>query len=245
MAQARRRAGRRRNVLTTGVSLAGHAAAVLVLLSPHPQAPSPVEPQPMAVQLVDARPVAEVVTPPAPAPPAPVQPPPPPRNIIKPKPAPRSEVRPIPADEGPTGEGVELSDAQVASAATVGSGPSGRPCDMARRLQAALRRDAQVQAAVADARAAGGASKALFVWNGDWIRSHGQDGAGLAALREAIMWEVGFAPEACRSEPVHGLVLLSLNDAPGGARVVVGSGSWRWSDLLRPRGTGPSQVLRR
>jgi hypothetical protein len=245
VAQARRRSAKRRNVLTAGVSLIGHAAAVFVLLSAHRDTPRLAEPQPMAVQLVDARPVAEVVTPPAPAPPAPVEPPPPPRNIIKPKPAPRSDVRPIPADEGPTGEGVELSDAEVASAATVGSGPSGRPCDMARRLQAALRKDAQVQAAIADARGSRGASKALFVWNGDWIRSNGQDGAGLAALREAIMWEVGFAPEACRSEPVHGLVLLSLNDAPGGARVVVGSGAWRWSDLLRPRGAGAGETLRR
>ena len=105
---------------------------------------------------------------------------------------------------------------------------------MIRRLQAALRKDALVQAAVADARAAG-SGKALLVWNGDWIRSNGQDGAGLAAVREAIMWEVGFAPEACRAEPVHGLVLISLTDGPGAARLVVGAGDWRWSDLLRPR----------
>jgi hypothetical protein len=109
---------------------------------------------------------------------------------------------------------------------------------MVRRLQAALRKDPQVQAAVADARAAGAGGKALFVWNGDWIRSNGQDGAGLAAVREAIMWEVGFAPEACRTEPVHGLVMISLNDGPGAPRLVVGAGAWRWTDLLRPRPGG-------
>src|SRR5260370_220662 len=82
-------------------------------------------------------------------------------------------------------------------------GRSGGPWDMGRGLQAAARKNPQGQAAGPDARAAGAGDKALFVWNGDWIRSNGQDGGGLAAVREAIMWEVGFAPEACRVEPVH------------------------------------------
>ncbi|WP_329655263.1 hypothetical protein [Phenylobacterium sp.] len=192
----------------------------------------------MPVQLVELQPVAKVETPPAAAPPTPVQPPPPPRDIARRTP-PRPDIVPVPASEGPSADGTaELSDAQIASAATAGSGPSGRPCDMVRRLQAALRKDPQVQAAVADARAAGAGGKALFVWNGDWIRSNGQDGAGLAAVREAIMWEVGFAPEACRTEPVHGLVMISLNDGPGAPRLVVGAGAWRWTDLLRPRPGG-------
>jgi hypothetical protein len=137
----------------------------------------------------------------------------------------------VPADDGPSANGTdELSDAQIASAATVGSGSTGRACDMAQRLQAALRRDVRVQAAVADAR-----SRAILVWNGAWVRHQDQDGNGLAAVREAIMWEVGFAPEACRDQPVHGLVLISLRDGPGSARLVVGSGEWRWSDLLGAR----------
>ena len=238
--QPRRRSGRRRGLLTTTLSVAGHALVIFVLVSAHRDAPkvAPPELPPMPVMLVEARPPAKVETPPAAAPPAPVQPPPPPRNIARRTPA-RPDIVPLPASEGPSSEGVaELSDAQVASAATAGSGPSGRPCDMVRRLQAALRKDPQVQAAVADAHAAGSGGKALLVWNGDWIRSHGQDGAGLAAVREAIMWEVGFAPEACRAEPVRGLVLISLNDGPGAPRLVVGSGYWRWSDLLRPRPGG-------
>lgn len=109
---------------------------------------------------------------------------------------------------------------------------------MTRRLQTALRKDRLVQAAAAEAhRGQGlGGGKAIRVWNGDWIRHGEQEGNGLAAVREAIMWEVGFAPAACRAERVHGLVLISLNDAPGAARLVVGSGDWRWSDLLRRGG---------
>jgi hypothetical protein len=69
-----------------------------------------------------------------------------------------------------------------------------------------------------------------MVWNGDWVRSVGEDGKGLAAVREAMMWEIAFAPEACRTRPVHGLILLSMNNT---ARLAVGAGEWRWSDLLR------------
>ena len=189
----------------------------------------------MIVQLITA-PQADPVAPPTPDPPPPAKPPPP-RNIARQARSPPPDVRPLPSGKGPSADGEdEASDAQVASASTAGSGAAGR-CDMARQLQAALRRNALVQAAVAEARSETGRApnKAMFVWNGDWIRSHGQDGAGLAAVREAIMWEVAFAPAACRAEPVHGLVLLSLNDGPAGGRLVMGQGEWRWSDMLKPR----------
>jgi hypothetical protein len=134
----------------------------------------------------------------------------------------------------------QLTADQIAGATTAesgapgaGDGPTGGACNMVRALQAALRRDALVQAAVA-----GAAGRPLLVWDGDWIRGAGEDGRGLAAVREAMIWEIGFAPAACRAEPVHGLVLLTLNDGPGAARLLVGGGEWRWSDLLNPRGTG-------
>ena len=125
-----------------------------------------------------------------------------------------------------------VSEADLAGAMTAGGGGGGDGgCDMARRLQEALRKDALVQNAVAGART----PRAILIWNGDWVQGHGEDGKGLAAVREAIMWEIGFAPTACRSEPVHGLVLLSLNQGAGGARLVMGGGDWRWSDLLTPK----------
>jgi len=147
-----------------------------------------------------------------------------------------------------------LSDAQLVGAITAGSGSgsgsgsgagegaggtgsgagagSGR-CDMVRRLQDALRQDDDVRTAIANAqRAAGGA---VIVWNGDWIQSPAESGKGLAGVRQAIMMEVAFAPRECRAEPVRGRVLLSLDDR-GGARLVLGSGVWRWTDLLGGRG---------
>ncbi|MGZ3402822.1 MAG: hypothetical protein ACXWKN_05885 [Phenylobacterium sp.] len=214
-------------------SVAAHLGVLAFLLSVHGTPPKVVEPPAMIVQLADA-PQADPVARPTPDPPPPAKPPPP-RNIARQVRAPPPDARPIPSGKGPSADGEdEASDAQVASAATAGSGAGGR-CDMVRQLQAALRRNSLVQAAVAEARSEGGRypNGAMFVWNGDWIRSHGQDGAGLAAVREAIMWEIAFAPEACRAQPVHGLVLLSLNDGPGGGRLVMGEGDWRWSDMLK------------
>ena len=126
--------------------------------------------------------------------------------------------------------GPGLTDGQLAGAALADAGTPGGNCDLGRRLQAALRRDPLVQAALAD-----WAGRAIMVWNGDWVRNGSEDGKGLAAVREAILWEVGFAPKPCRSEPVHGLILLSLNQSHGPVRLAVGMGSWRWSDLLTPR----------
>jgi len=124
-----------------------------------------------------------------------------------------------------------LSESQLAGATSAGEegaggGGGGGSCDTARAVQRALRRDPLVRAAVQNADRLG---KATMLWNGDWVRSGIQDGKGLSAVREAIMWEVGFSPESCRNQPMHGVVLLSLTD---GTRFAIGSGDWRWSDLL-------------
>ena len=125
-----------------------------------------------------------------------------------------------------------LTEAQLAGAAGVGEGGGGGGgCDLARAVQQALREDSLVHRAVEGADRLG---KATMLWNGDWVRSGSQDGKGLSAVRQAIMWKVAFAPEACRNEPMRGLLLLSLAD--GGTRFAIGSGDWRWSDLLGVRG---------
>ena len=100
---------------------------------------------------------------------------------------------------------------------------------MAALVQAALRKDPMVRAAIA-----GSGGKATLVWNGDWIRDLSEDGKGLAIIREAIMWEVAFAPAACRTQPVRGMVVLSVSGAGGPTRLALGGGRWRWSDLLTP-----------
>ena len=245
MAQARRVGADRRRALIAVGSTLGHVAVVAVLVGVQPTPPQAVDLPPIVVQLVDPMPPP----PPPPAPveehkpdvpkaqPSPAKPKPPKPAIAArpPKTPPPRDVVPVPAAEvAAPEEPVEVSDAELAGAGTADSGPAGGAggtggsCNMPRRLQAALRKDPRVRAAVAEAHR----GRALMVWNGDWVRHPGQEGAGLAAVREAIQWEVGFAPEACRKQPVRGLIVLSLNDGPGAARLAVGGGDWRWTDML-------------
>jgi hypothetical protein len=236
-ARVGRQLARRRRPLTVALSLAGHLLVLLVLLAPRPDLPEATESSPIVVSLVRPPPPPEPMVEPTPAPkppePAPAKAPAR-RTIFRAAPVP-PDVAPLPAGDARTAQaGVELSDAQLAGAATAGSGRSGGDCDMPAHLQGALRRNARVRAAAANAHS----GRPILVWNGDWVRRADQDGAGLAAVREVMQWEIAFAPEACRAEPVRGLVLLSLDDGPGAARLVVGSDRWRWSDLLFSRTGG-------
>lgn len=163
-------------------------------------------------------------------------------RLARKRPSPRghSALSAVPDDtvaDAGADAGVFLSEAQLAGAAGAGAGGGsgsgaggGGTCDIARVLQRALGRDALVRAAVAAY-----AGKAIMVWNGDWVRSPGEDGKGLAAVREAILWAVAFAPKACRSQPMHGLVVIALDQPRGTTRLAMGQGEWRWADLLTPR----------
>jgi hypothetical protein len=238
IAQAHRPPPRRRRGVGVAASLAAHALAALLVLWAAPK-PQPIyDPKPVEVQLIDLppTPAPAPLRGPAPLPPAPAPPAPPspkkaaaaPRKAPpRPAAAPRHLVAKA-SEAALAGSGAELSAAEEAGAAVAGSGGgggSGGECNMAARVQAALRRDPLAKSAVA--RFAG---RAIRLWDGDWVWIPGDDGRGVAAVRQAVMWEIAFAPAACKAQRMHGLVLLSANSA----RLAVGDGDWRWSDLLIP-----------
>jgi hypothetical protein len=223
------------------VSVAAHVMALFAIYTAHVADPPRIEPEPVFLELVQWQP------PPPPPPPQEPTEAPAPKVVPKPKPAkthrtlrpapPSHIVEPIAAKPGPkTQMAVEVAESDLVGAATAGSGGSGGGCNMVRLLQAALRKDASVQAAVAQAHRAG-TGKAMLVWNGDWVQHPEQEGHGLAMIREAILIEVGFAPAACKAEPMRGMVMISLSDAPGAPRLALGGGDWRWQDMLFARGT--------
>ena len=222
------RKGRIRGVL---MAVTAHGAIIAGLLAVHSPLPMPPETPAMVVSLVQDAPPPPPAPVPAPADPKPTAPPPK-RTVVKTVPPP-PDVKPVYAQKAPVPNwGPEVSESELAGAATAGSGSGsgGGVCDMARMIQTALRKDRLVQNAVG-----GAGGRALKVWDGDWVRSNGEDGKGIAAVREAILWEVGFAPAACKNQPMRGLVLISLGEGPGSPRLVIGSGAWRWSELLNPR----------
>ena len=92
-----------------------------------------------------------------------------------------------------------------------------------------------LEQAVAQAQGIAGAGRTPLVWNGRWVQTQGEEGEGLAGVRQAIALEVAFAPAACKTQRMRGMVLIAFSDARGGPRVALGTGSWRWSDLLNAR----------
>jgi len=252
-APTRRRGRRGGHGLAVAVSLAGHALIAVALLAARVDPPPAPRVEPLSVALVDPpppeppEPPTEPSTPAAPGPTAPARPAP--RPPLRPPLKPPPEVEPLPASVKPLPAPVlALGDGELAGAATAGGGAGGGGtggdgggCDMVRRLQDALRRSPRLQAAIKQAHPeVVAAGKAIVVWNGDWVRSPGQAGNGFTGVRELMIVEIAFAPEACRAEPVRGLVLISLSDAPGAARIALGARTWRWSDLVFARGARPS-----
>ena len=178
------------------------------------------------------------------------------------RPAPRSPtVAPVPITAPtPSVSYIFMGDAALAGAATAGGGSgngagsgtgsgtgagsgsgsgggsgsgTGGSCDMVRRLQNALRDAPGVRAALTEAyRTSGANGRAIVIWDGDWVLSPGQEGKGLAGVRQAVAVTVGFTPRACKAETVRGYVLLTLGDGPGAPRLALGTGQWRWADLL-------------
>ena len=218
---------RRKTRLLAGACTVGvHLAVLGLLLLPRASAPpSPIQPEPAPIQV-------SLIDRPKPQPPGP-----PDVTLVQPQAAalpalPHVTTRTQISSALATPDNSDiLSASQLAGAASVGEGGGGGgSCDLARAIQQALRRDRLVQTAVEDANRSG---KAIMLWNGDWVRTGGQEGKGLSAVREAVLWEVGFAPEACRNQRMHGMLLLSLAD--GSTRFAIGSGEWRWSDLLGVR----------
>jgi hypothetical protein len=227
------RSGARGRWFGLALSVAAHGLILVPLFLFRPDKPPDQDPPVTTVQLVELQPPAPVVAPPTPAPAAPARPPPRTATARKARLAPPvAELSSAKIQTPAPNPG--LSEAQLFGAASADQGPSGQPCDMARWLQAALRKDALARAELAD-----WTGKAILVWNGDWVRDQREDGKGLAAVREAIMWEVGFAPAMCRALPVHGMILLSVPESSGAVRVALGVANWRWSDLLNARGAPP------
>lgn len=210
------------------LSLAAHAALLAMLFFAWTRPAEFVEPRAVSVALVRLT---------RPRPPAPVPAPTPPRHG-PPKPTQLRVRRLAPAP--PAVETLRaapampsLSDSELAGAGGdggAGPGGGGGGCDMTARVQSALRRDPLVRAAVSAMAHDAAGARAIWVWKGDWIQNRSEDGKGLAAVREAIMWEVAFAPAPCRARPMRGLVLLAVSD--GAPRLALGGSSWRWADLL-------------
>jgi hypothetical protein len=94
-----------------------------------------------------------------------------------------------------------------------------------------LQADAEVRSAVASIpREHRSISNGVMLWNGRWMNLGPSGGPIRAAIRDFVL----AAPERCREEAVSGPSLLAIESSPESTILVLGSGLWRWSDLLAP-----------
>jgi hypothetical protein len=229
-----------RRYLIAALSLAAHAGLIAVLI----RAPTPHMPSDLGevnVALVDGPSLAPMATPPHAAASAPAKP-----VRDRPRPVPPPDVVPQyvkvvpPADpqwleRDPSQDPVGLSVA--ASAA------SGQDCQVAAWLQQALQANGEVQAALAAVpRADRSVANALMLWDARWVAQSPSAVAGVSVVRAALAAGVRAAPDRCRMAVVRGPELITVADATGTTLLAIGSGEWRWADLLADDDPAPTLI---
>ncbi len=225
-----------RKHLVVAASVLVHVGLLALLLRVSPHAPEVAEVGAMTVSLAPGEALAS--TSPQPSTPAKArsragaievaETPPPPPTDIEPQYVDVAEPDADAADDrDPVNDPVALS---VSAAAT---NASGETCQMTAWLQQALQADPQVQAAMLRIpRPARSVANALMLWDGDWVEPPMQTSQSVAALRAALVAGIRAAPVACQFETIRGPELISLTEGPGATILAVGSGEWRWAQLL-------------
>lgn len=201
---------------------------------------------------------------PAPAPP--VEAPPetplkPPEGPVPEAPAPPVDPPPPAAEEawldteslvaaafGPQFEGEPdprtTGDAAAVAVLGVLQGAPGVECPLAGTLRDALQRDAAVQASLARIpQRSRSVANAVMLWDGQWIDASRVGGAATIALVQGVIaLNLLNASEACRTQVISGPVFLPVESRSGALVLALGSGEWRWADLLAETPPSGSEV---
>ena len=226
--------GRRHAVV--GLSAFAHLALLLALLRV-PGEPAPIaEVGGMSVSLYDGKALA-----PSPALAVPSPPPAPSHSAsdAEPDPPKPTEIIPQYLDidwplDDPGAERDPLHD-PVALAVAASAGAAGEACQLSLWLQQALQVDPQVQQALLRIPTpARSVANAIMIWDGAWVDPRARAAPGFADIRAALIAGIRAAPAACQAEVISGPEFVILGDGLATTILVVGSGQWRWGDMLAP-----------
>lgn len=148
-----------------------------------------------------------------------------------PVPAPSPVPSPVPSDVVPL---AAAEDPDTGAGSTIGG------CALAHDSGQAIAQDPLAMAEL-DSLPAGmrSSADAVMLWNGQWLNDAAMSAAG-GALRRAVEKAVLAAPLDCRDAEVNGPQFVQVAEASRTVMIVIGSGSWRWSDLLKPRSDCPA-----
>ena len=132
----------------------------------------------------------------------------------------------------------EPDPATTGDSAIVGTpglpGAPGVECPLAGVLRQVLEQDPAVQASLArigpEHRSVAGA---VMLWNGVWTDPERIGGtATIDSVRTVVATGLDAAAEACRTQVISGPIFLPVASRSGTLVLALGSGEWRWADLL-------------
>lgn len=109
------------------------------------------------------------------------------------------------------------------------------PCSLAQDIATDLQNHPFAQRAVARIPVQSlSVAGALLLWDGRWISANaaGDPDAGSAMLRAIILREIAAAKPECLAELNAGPQFLFINGGVNTVTIVIGSGQWRWEDLV-------------
>ena len=111
----------------------------------------------------------------------------------------------------------------------------GGACDLTDPVRAALLESALVQDRLTRMpRAHRSVANAIMVWNTEWIvLDHRLDFEALDAIRDVVAGTVAAASETCRLQGQNGPRLMIIPIADTSIVLAIGSGQWRWQDVLQ------------
>jgi hypothetical protein len=86
-------------------------------------------------------------------------------------------------------------------------------------------------------------SEVINLWNAGWSSAASGDTAPLAPVRERVSLLLTEFPAECLDQIVTGPRLVPVSTIRGTTFISIGSGSWRWSQLVRPEQQSSMIVL--
>jgi len=114
------------------------------------------------------------------------------------------------------------------------AGDPNTPCRLDALLQGALSVDPRVLRALQlMPRSDRSVANAIMLWNGRWTNPAALGGPAVVdPLRGAIVDRLRLARSDCREATIHGPVFIFVPSGSETTVLTVGSGEWRWGDLL-------------
>ncbi len=196
---------RRKRITALGTVLGLHALIVALVLASRSTFAPPAEPGSLTV-----------VTIAAPAAPSPAPPPPPtPERVSK------------------LAENAEPPSTAEAAPAASAAGPPGPACATLELVMKAVAADPDAVLAVRNSPPElRSVAEAMIIWNEGWSAAAISADAPLGAARTVVERTLAGLPDGCLDEQVTGPRLVPVQGERGTMFVVIGSGVWRWRELL-------------